>query len=485
MSGKSDFVDYEPLRRPRRANEREAEEFPTRRVDVFPADTEFGFTQPVEAEVVSGSNPIPDVPVNTVRPSVEGEKRHWALKRGHAVSFAGLFLFTAVLYFRPYELIPFLSWTATAAFWIAVLTTAIFIPTQLGLENQITTKPREVKLLFFLVLAALLSVIFASDPGLAWNRFTEYLKVVLMFMVMINVVRTKSRLKALLILCLVASIFFSVAAVNDYRAGNLVVGGERVKGIVGGMFQNPNDLALHLVTMVPLAAALFLSTRNVFSKLLYGATTITLVAGTVVTFSRAGFIGLAITLAVFFAKVTRGSKVVFGGVILILALAFVVFAPGGYGNRLSNLSDMSATNRQDDLKRSLFLTLRHPIFGIGMDNYQIYSNQGLATHNAYTQVSAEMGLFAGICYVLFMVTALRLTRRIQKQTENIRPKTWEYYFAIGIQASLVGYMVASFFASVAFLWYVYYLVGYAICLRRIYVSSNPDAISDRLLVEQG
>jgi hypothetical protein len=29
-------------------------------------------------------------------------------------------------------------------------------------------------------------------------------------------------------------------------------------------------------------------------------------------------------------------------------------------------------------------------------------------------------------------------------------------------------MVASFFAAVAFQWYVYYLVGYAIALRRIY-----------------
>jgi hypothetical protein len=43
-----------------------------------------------------------------------------------------------------------------------------------------------------------------------------------------------------------------------------------------------------------------------------------------------------------------------------------------------------------------------------------------------------------------------------------------YYLAIGLQASLVGYMVASFFAAVAYQWYIYYLVAYAIALRRIY-----------------
>lgn len=472
MSGKSDFVDYEPLRRPRRANEREREDFPARKADGFASESDSRFAEPIDAEVVAPSRQQPKAPAQN---AIAATRVRGALKRGHAVSFAGLFLFTVVLYFRPYELFGFLSWTTSAAFWIALATVAIFIPIQLGLENQITTRPRELKLLFFLVLAALLSVIFASDPGVAWTRFTEYLKVVLMFVVMINVVRTKVRLKALLILCLIASIFFSVAAVNDYRLGNLTVGGVRVQGIVGGMFQNPNDLALHLVTMVPLAAALFLSTRNIFTKLLYAATAITLVAGIVVTFSRGGFLGLAVTLMVFFAKVTRGSKVVFGAVILVVALAIVMLAPGGYGGRISNLSDMSATNRQDDLKRSVYLTIRHPIFGLGMDNFQLYSNHGLATHNAYTQVSVELGIFAAVCYVLFIIVSLKSTRRIQKETETTKPKPWEYYFAIGIQASLIGYMVSSFFASVAFLWYVYYLVGYAICIRRIYEASNPTS----------
>ncbi|HEX8119236.1 MAG TPA: hypothetical protein VF521_18300, partial [Pyrinomonadaceae bacterium] len=43
-----------------------------------------------------------------------------------------------------------------------------------------------------------------------------------------------------------------------------------------------------------------------------------------------------------------------------------------------------------------------------------------------------------------------------------------YYLSVAFQASLVGYMVTSFFASVAHLWYVYYLVAYAVCLRRLY-----------------
>src|SRR5262245_32034238 len=67
------------------------------------------------------------------------------LKRGHTLSFIGLFLFTTMVYFRPYELSAFLSWTSNAAFVIALLTVLIFVPTQLGLENTITTRPIELK----------------------------------------------------------------------------------------------------------------------------------------------------------------------------------------------------------------------------------------------------------------------------------------------------------------------------------------------------
>ena len=45
---------------------------------------------------------------------------------------------------------------------------------------------------------------------------------------------------------------------------------------------------------------------------------------------------------------------------------------------------------------------------------------------------------------------------------------WFYYLSIGLQASIVGYMVTSFFAAVAYNWFIYYLIAYAVAFRRIY-----------------
>ncbi len=48
-----------------------------------------------------------------------------------------------------------------------------------------------------------------------------------------------------------------------------------------------------------------------------------------------------------------------------------------------------------------------------------------------------------------------------------------YFLSIGLQASLVGFMFSSFFGAVAYQWYVYYLVGYAVCLHRLYLIKFP------------
>src|SRR5256885_628211 len=54
--------------------------------------------------------------------------------RGHLLSFAGLFLFTIVLYFRPYELFDALSGFNSMAFLIAVPTLVVYFLTQFMLE---------------------------------------------------------------------------------------------------------------------------------------------------------------------------------------------------------------------------------------------------------------------------------------------------------------------------------------------------------------
>ncbi|MDT4895767.1 MAG: hypothetical protein QOH25_844 [Acidobacteriota bacterium] len=409
------------------------------------------------------------------------KKEGWTSRRGHALSFAGLFLFTLVLYFRPYELFESLSGLNSLAFWIAVATLVAFVPTQLGLEGTLTVRPREVNLILWLALIGLVGVPLAISPAEAWDNFIQFLKVVVMFVVMVNVIKTEQRLKALIFLGLAAGCLVSVAALNDYRLGQLKLAGSRVLGIIGGMFENPNDMALFLVMMVPLSVAMLVTARGMTRKIIYGACALVMIAANLVTFSRGGFIGLVCVLLVLAWKFGRRHRL---GVMLcsILCGAFMlILLPGALVERLASTygtggSDesalASAVSRQALLLRSIWMSLRHPLLGIGMGNFHTVSIHEQVSHNAYTQVSAELGIPALILYVMLMWTALRRLRQIERETLGARHKAHFYYLAIGLQASLIGYIVSSFFASVAFLYYLYYPVGYAVCLHFMYKSSQ-------------
>ncbi len=409
-------------------------------------------------------------------------KQNWVLKRGHTLSYVGLFLFTVTLYFRPYELFSALSSLTSLAYWLAVSTLVIFLPTQFALESNLTTRPREVNLALLLCLAGLLSMPFAINPGEAWDTFSEdFIKAALMFVVTVNVVRTERRLKGLLLIALAVSCMLSVSALSDYRQGHFTVEEYRISGAIGGMFGNPNDLALHLVTMFPIAVALFLTTRNYFLKALYLGCAVLVVIANVITFSRGGFLGLmsvGLVLAWKFGRRNRFSVMALSLTVIVL---FVGLAPGNYAARLASIFNSSldpvgsGSMRGELLKMSTVVALKNPLFGIGMGNFHIVSIREQVSHNAYTQVAAEMGLAAAIVYTMFIIAPLRRLREIERETFTAHDGSYFYFLAVGLQASLIGYMVGSFFASVAYQWYVYYIVGYAVCLRRMYKAKQEAA----------
>jgi putative inorganic carbon (hco3(-)) transporter len=457
MTVKPPSLDYEPLKR-------------TTAECVAEDGAEAVFNRPRKFRDVADE--WVDAPAREAKPdeeaALEPAKETWIHKHGHSISFAGIFLFTALVFFRPYEWSPSLAWLSSSAFWVAGATLIAFVVTQLGLENTLTVRTREVNLLLLLILTGALSIPLALDPGRSWDRFVEFLKVVLIFIAMVNVIRTEKRLKALWLLVLIASCILSINAINDYRLGNLELQGVRIKGSIGGLFDNPNDLALHLVTTIPIALALFFGTRNPVTKVLYLMTAFLMIGGVVCTFSRGGFLALLAAAGVFIWRLAYRSRWLVLVVAGPLVIGFVLFAPGGYRTRLATTGDDSSMARFDDLKRSLFIAARHPLVGVGMDNYILFSNANKASHNSYTQVASEMGVAAAVIYILFILAPFKGLRRIERQSVEVKAMRRFYYASVALQACLSGYMVASFFASVAYLWYIYYLIAYSICLRRIY-----------------
>lgn len=464
--------DYQPVKRSRSSG---ASEAVPAVVDVWP-------------ESSAAKGPRPMAPRELIAPPTTENfnQNHLSstfLKHGHALSYAALFLFTLILYARPAEFYPS-ALTASIALLVGVATLSFFMPTQLALEGTLTARPREVNLVLLFCLTGLLSVPFAINREEAWLEFSStFIRCIVIFVVMINVVRTEARLKGLIFLAMAAGIWLSIEAVNDYRLGLMTVEGYRAAGRGTGIFGNTNDMALHLVTIVPISVALLFGSKGLVRKLIYGACAAVMISAIVLSYSRGAFIGMLIAFLFIAWKLGRQRRLEIVFAVLGFAGVVVLLAPDKYGSRLLSIfipsldTEGSADSRRGELFRSIYVALRHPLLGIGMGNYQPeMSYKGLVTHNSYTQVAAEMGMTALALYVMFIVTPLKKLGQIARETFETRRDSRFYYLALGLQASLIAYLISSFFLSVAYVWYVYYLVGFAVCLRRLYESETGSVV---------
>lgn len=398
----------------------------------------------------------------------------WLARNGHTLTYIGLYLFSILVLFRPYEIIPSLSFLSATAFYFAAATLLVYIPTQLSTEGNLTVFSTEVKAILALTFLAVLTMPVSKDVGMAWETFNDpFIKVVLMFIVMVNVLRTRRRLMGLIWLSLAIGIYLSYTAWDMYMRGELNAEGYRVMVEIGGMFGNPNDMALHLVIVMPISLCLGLAAKNNLLRLVYFAMTFLFVAGNFVTYSRGGFLGLIASAGVLVWKLGRKSRLNVSLASIFISGIVLLLAPGNYGLRMLSifipgLDPVGSSNqRRELLERSIIVSLRNP-WGIGVGNFPIVGVHNLQSHNAFTQVSAELGFLGLAAYLIFMISPFRKLGAIERTLFKQGESGWFYYLAIGFQASIVGYMVSSFFNSVAYNWFVYYLIAYAVAFRRIY-----------------
>src|ERR1041384_5486044 len=292
---------------------------------------------------------------------MELEAGQWKDKRGHGVTFALLFLFSIILYFRPYELIPALSGFKTMAFYVGIVTLAVYFGTPVALEGNLTARPREVNMALLLGIAGLLSIPMAIDPSEAWATFSDFMiKTILIFIVLVNVVRTETRMKLLIYLALAVSIYLCFHLISDYRSGVFKLGlaetqTQRVEGAIKGLFDNSNDLALHLVTMIPLAFVLGLENKNPLRKIIFWATTLLMISSVIITFSRGGFIGLIVMAFVLMRKIGRRNKSMALATLVLGVVFFLAVAPGAYAGRLSTIFDSASDITGSSSQRTVVL----------------------------------------------------------------------------------------------------------------------------------
>ena len=412
------------------------------------------------------------VPASTFRPSAG---------RRQAFAYGGLIFFTVLLYFRPNEWLPIGTFPLVKIVALASLA-GLFI-VQISEGRPLSLMPRELKLLLGLTALMLVSIAIGLDPSSSFDAFTnDFLKVLLIFVLMINVVNSFKRLRRLIEVTVVCGTLLAFGSLVQFARGQNLGDGFRASGIVGGMFGNPNDMALSLNILLPIVIGLALSRPAIAVRLFYWGCAGLLGLAVLVSYSRAGFLTVGIVGLSLLWRLRRRYPA-FLALGVTAALVVMLVAPPSFWARIFTVFDssgdaqaaQSSELRWSLLQRALEVAGFNPqrwLLGVGISNFHIVSVRELAQHNAYLQIFNEVGLPAFILYTMFLFGLIRSMGRIARAYERDRAHRHVWLLAVSLQVSLIAYAVGSFFAPVAYLWYLYYVAGFAVCLRMLVLAGN-------------
>jgi O-antigen ligase len=339
------------------------------------------------------------------------------------------------------------------------------------LRPQDLSFPTPVRWAAAFLLWALVTAIFAVSPGTAFEELIERLKSLVIFLVVMNALRTPQQLRSYMLLILFAFLIYPArGTLQNYVTGNTYMG----RAIWNQIYSNPNDLAA--ITLLTMGMALAISTvRTQSSRVRWAVALFVPVMLTIVllTQSRGVFIGLLVGFGpTVLARMRKRPSI--AAPVLVAVCVAAVLVPVAAWHRFENIPKVfssgtiavadpygSAAQRLDILKSAWHIFTSHPVLGVGIGCYN-EANASYAPqlgrrdpHNTYLGLAAEMGL-PGLLLWLGLVGSVMAQARRRRQIIEADDRTIQ---VLWIERSMIAFLVACLFASYAGLTTLYLSLG--------------------------
>jgi O-antigen ligase len=247
-----------------------------------------------------------------------------------------------------------------------------------------------------------------------------------------------------------------------------------------------------MVAFLPLAIIVMLWRGRPLVRGTLAIGTLALVAAIIFSKSRGGTLGLLAMIAVLLYQVRRVRPSVAVAVI-VAGLVTIPLLPSSFTQRMSSImnpeEDITGSReaRKRLMREAYQAYLDHPVFGLGAGQFHNYNPADREevwheAHNAWLQVASELGTGGLLVFTVIVgsgfvaglqgVAAVRRsrprrTRRSREPAALIARRDRLQLYASAVLASLTGWVVAAMFASVAYYWTLYLVLGLAITLRDI------------------
>ena len=383
----------------------------------------------------------------------------------------GAFFWLSAFYFvycgRPEDWIPGLKYLPLAK--ITGILALLGLLTSLGkTKRKFSDVPREagylLGLIMILIASALLSPIW---KGGALNHTLDFAKVYVAWMLTFLLVTDFDRLRRI--------IYIQSASVAIICIVSIIMGHSqpRLEGVIGGIYSNPNDLAFSIVLTLPFCLAFLLTAKNVIVKVAWIVGMLIMSLALFMTASRGGFVTLVVTGAIclwhFGVRGRRFFLIAASGFSLVVLLAV---AGGPLMRRMGAIAGEGSTLQQEKAfesyeqrkylaKKAVEGIETYPILGLGVRNFQQYSEVWRDVHVTYLQIAVEGGIPSLILYLLFFARGFSNLRKLTRRRDLDTQTT---LFVGALHSSLVGFVIGALFAPEAYQLFPYFSVAYTAAL---------------------
>ncbi len=325
------------------------------------------------------------------------------------------------------------------------------------------------------MLAAVLAAAFVSSfdalwPGYAFNKTADLAKMVLIYVLIENTIKSRNRLRLVLWTMVIGGLFPALGTIRARFIGDLVEG-NRARWI--GVFANPNEDAYSLVILVPLAVALMIQGRWIV-RIVLGGTISAYLLAIFLTYSRGGLLGLFAVIALIGWK----QKSIAIRSVMVAGLVASVFLAGLYRKQdfKDIRSDTTYNQRIATIKAGINMFYANPLLGVGpgcsVVGYALYvpadSHCGcqlqLVIHNTPVQALSELGLFGFIPFVVFIGMALVHARQLQKGPLSS--------YSAALEVALWGFVICGMSGGFSYSWWPYILAGLVAAARHVNSAAN-------------
>ena len=184
--------------------------------------------------------------------------------------------------------------------------------------------------------------------------------------------------------------------------------------------ENPNMLGEYLILVMPIAIAMWLSSKGQKKKAIF-CTLFFMAACLILTWSRGAWIGFLLAFIILLLMWNRRAVwIIVGGVIAVPFATLVL--PAEIVNRITsigNMADSSTSYRVGIWRGAMHMIKDHLLTGIGIGEkawgkvYPDYTLPGIEkaphSHNLFMQITLETGIFGIIVFLLVLILLVKIT----------------------------------------------------------------------------